>query len=140
MSKTNTMNQISKLIKQYLLLSSVLLISTNAITVSTLAATTPDLSGILSGRKRSEIQIQREQRRLVNGDYARAWNLANSAISQCYGQKNLNECSRLTQIKDTLATWCNQNDLNACAIYKNIVGAEGLAMGAQTLDDISNIR
>jgi hypothetical protein len=75
-----------------------------------------------------------------NRNYAGAWNLANSAIFRCYNQKNLNECSKLTQIKNTLESWCYQNDRDACITYKNVVAAEGLAMTVQTTEGISNIR
>lgn len=67
--------------------------------------------------------------------YLEAWNQANSAISLCYEQKNFEACNKLTRIKNTLMTWCSQNDRNSCTVYKNVISAEGIAQSLRVAEE-----
>jgi hypothetical protein len=67
-------------------------------------------------------------------DYLGAWNLAYSAINKCYSQKNLDECSKLNQIKNTLLGWCYDKDRDSCILYKEVNKFEDVVQQAETLN------
>jgi hypothetical protein len=71
--------------------------------------------------------------------YGRAFNEAYSAMTQCINQGNRKECSRLAEIKGTLANWCSQQERDACITYKNVIYMEGMVQSAKTTNDITNI-
>jgi hypothetical protein len=54
-------------------------------------------------------------------DYQSAASLAISAADQCYMEKDLDECDKLREIQNTIATWCDQNDPDACKLYTIVV-------------------
>jgi hypothetical protein len=54
-------------------------------------------------------------------DYQSAGNLAISAADQCYIEKDLDECDKLHEIQNTIATWCDQDDPDACKLYTIVV-------------------
>ncbi len=65
----------------------------------------------------AEAQIRLTQSR----DYQSVFPLAQSAAEQCYEQKDLDECNNLTEIQNTLSSWCAQNDQQACELYNIVV-------------------
>lgn len=72
-------------------------------------------------------------------DYLQAWTLASSAINSCYTNKDLQECDKLTQIKNTLVSWCQETNnikSDACVFYQNVVGYEGVIQQAQIINEI----
>jgi hypothetical protein len=47
-----------------------------------------------------------------------------TAIHSCYDDKNLLECDKLSQIENTLMSWCQQSNNNksdACVTYENVL-------------------
>jgi hypothetical protein len=69
----------------------------------------------------------RAQAQNANHDYSQALNLATSAIDSCYINKNLEECNKLNQIKNTLMNWCQKSNnikSDACVTYKFVLSYE----------------
>jgi hypothetical protein len=82
----------------------------------------------------------RGQAQNANHDYLQAQNLAISAINSCYENKNLEECDKLNQIKNTLMNWCQKSNnikSDACVTYNNVISYESVAMAAQTARQIN---
>jgi hypothetical protein len=74
-------------------------------------------------------------------DYLGAWNIAYSAINQCYTQqKNLDECDKLNHIKNTLIGWCSEKDRDACILYKKVSDFENVVQQAESIGDMPVIR
>lgn len=70
-------------------------------------------------------------------DYLGAYNMAASAIRECYEEKELDECNNLIEIQNTLLSWCNaENDQNACKVYSNILEVENATRMAELTDDM----
>jgi hypothetical protein len=68
-------------------------------------------------------------------DYGQAFDFANSAINQCYVEKDLEECEKLDKIKNALLTWCNEGDPYACKTYQNVDVLEMGERQAQFLEE-----
>jgi hypothetical protein len=49
-----------------------------------------------------------------------AFYLANESVRKCYGEKNLEECSKLDKINSTVIDWCVQGDQEACVLLGQI--------------------
>jgi hypothetical protein len=57
-------------------------------------------------------------------DLIQAINLADGAIRGCYEKKKLEECDKLSRIKSTLSTWCQQGDRSACSMLSGVMSSE----------------
>jgi hypothetical protein len=97
------------------------------------------LIGEAGGRNEANRRAQQARQNRQRHDNLQAQNLAYAALTQCYTYKNLDACSQLTQIKSTLANWCEQNDRDSCTVYRNVVAFEGLKQTEQTKDVLSEI-
>ncbi|MGL4880869.1 MAG: hypothetical protein ACRC8K_07360 [Waterburya sp.] len=73
-------------------------------------------------------------------DYQSAGSLAISAADQCYIEKDLDECDKLHEIQNTIATWCDQDDPDACKLYTIVVDysrrVQTIEMGNDMRDQI----
>jgi hypothetical protein len=72
-------------------------------------------------------------------DYTNAGNLAMSATDQCYEQKDLEECEKLNGIKNTLSTWCAQDDQDACKLYTIVVDYEMSVQSTQMQQELTDM-
>jgi hypothetical protein len=83
----------------------------------------------------------RAQAQNANHDYSQALNLATSATNSCYENKNLEECNKLTQIKNTLRSWCQKSNnikSDACVTYNNVIAYEKVQRSRQIQNEIQN--
>lgn len=98
------------------------------------------------GRK-TPTEIQREAQQgarrrdaqKANHNYAQATSLAVTAIDACYSTKNLEQCNKANEIKNTLMNWCIQSNnikSNACDAHRFILNYENAAQAVQTPEQI----
>jgi hypothetical protein len=70
-------------------------------------------------------------------DYYGAGSMGMSAADQCYKQKQIDECSNLQEIQNTLYSWCAENDQYACEIYMTLANYEMTIRSSEMLNDLN---
>ena len=81
--------------------------------------------------------VQVQKRPSPNPDvYMKVMSIARSAIHNCYVNKRVYECGRLSNIQSTLRQYCSRGDETACTLMFDVHSIEQSAMMLQSLDSV----